>query len=138
MRNRCCARHGEKVNNGAPCSCGMNKLSRLIEPVVLLVIRDNPGIHGYELLARMQNFNLTDSEVDAGAIYRVLRQLENREMVVSHWDTSGVGPARRLYSLTSEGRGHLAEWAELLERRRSDIGQFLESYAKAGVHARVS
>jgi poly-beta-hydroxybutyrate-responsive repressor len=108
----------------------MGKLSRLIEPVVLLVIRDNPDIHGYQLMNEMNKLVMTDSELDPGAIYRTLRVLEDAGMVVSHWDTTTAGPARRCYRLTEEGLQHLDDWAKLIEKRRSEMERFLKVYKR--------
>ncbi|MGQ9454973.1 MAG: helix-turn-helix transcriptional regulator [Armatimonadota bacterium] len=125
MPRRYCPRHGIA---GIPCSCSMGKISRLIEPVVLLAIRNYPGIHGYQLLGEIKRLAMTDSELDAGAIYRTLRQLEEVGMVASYWDTSAGGPARRCYSLTQAGLQHLDDWAALIRKRRSEMDKFLEVY----------
>ncbi|MDH7602899.1 MAG: helix-turn-helix transcriptional regulator [Armatimonadota bacterium] len=106
----------------------MGKLSRLIEPVVLLAIRNNPDIHGYQLLQEIENLAMTDSEVEPGAVYRTLRQLEAAGMVTSRWDTTANGPARRCYRLTDEGLQHLDDWAALIEKRRSEMERFLKVY----------
>jgi poly-beta-hydroxybutyrate-responsive repressor len=106
----------------------MGKLSRLIEPVVILAIKEHPRVHGYELVHHAQKLAMTDSEIEAGAVYRALRQLENAGMVTSTWDTSGPGPARRRYSLTEEGETHLLEWAQLIEKRQQEMGRFLDEF----------
>lgn len=113
---------------GPPCSCSMGKLSRLIEPVVILALKQHPNTHGYDLIRHVGKLAMTDSEIEPGAVYRVLRQLENAGMVVSTWDTTGRGPARRCYSLTSEGEEHLNEWAVLIEKRRDEMDRFLHEY----------
>lgn len=113
---------------GPPCSCSMGKLSRLIEPVVILALKQHPHTHGYDLIRHVEKLAMTDSEIEPGALYRVLRQLENAGMVVSTWDTTGHGPARRCYSLTSEGERHLDEWAVLLQKRRDEMDRFLHEY----------
>jgi DNA-binding PadR family transcriptional regulator len=61
---------------------------------------------------------LTETQVDPGAVYRVLRQLEAEGAVVSAWDTSGGGPARRNYELTEMGRARLASWVTVIARGR--------------------
>lgn len=106
----------------------MGKLSRLIEPVVILVLKQHPNTHGYDLIRYVEKLAMTDSEIEPGAVYRVLRQLEDAGMVVSTWDTTGHGPARRCYSLTSEGEQHLDEWAVLIEKRRDEMDRFLREY----------
>ena len=106
----------------------MGKLSRLIEPVVILAIKQHPGVHGYDLAHHIQRLAMTDSEIEAGAVYRILRQLESAGMVTSTWDTVGPGPARRCYSLTKEGVTHLLEWAQLIEKRRQEMDRFLGEF----------
>lgn len=110
----------------------MGKLSRLIEPVVMLAIKQHPGTHGYDLISRVQDLAMTDSEIEPGAVYRMLRQLEDAEMVESQWDTSKPGPARRRYTLTKDGDEHLGEWSQLITHRREEMDRFLsEFYATA-------
>jgi poly-beta-hydroxybutyrate-responsive repressor len=106
----------------------MGKLSRLIEPVVILALKQHPNTHGYELIQHVQKLAMTDSEIEPGAVYRTLRQLEMAGMVVSRWDTTGPGPAKRCYSLTKEGEQHLIEWAQLIEKRRSEMDRFLQEF----------
>ena len=106
----------------------MGKLSRLIEPVVILAIKQHPNSHGYDLIQHVQKLAMTDSEIEPGAVYRMLRQLESAGMVVSTWDTSGHGPAKRCYSLTADGEEHLAEWAQLIEKRRQEMEGFLKEF----------
>jgi DNA-binding PadR family transcriptional regulator len=106
----------------------MGRLSRLIEPVVLLMIRNQPGIYGYDILAEADKLAMTDSEVDAGAVYRTLHTLEENGMVTSALDASKVGPTRRCYTLTQSGIEHLREWCELIDKRRREMEHFLEVY----------
>jgi poly-beta-hydroxybutyrate-responsive repressor len=106
----------------------MGKVSRLIEPVVILALKQHPGMHGYDLVRHVQDLAMTDSEIEPGAVYRMLRQLEDAGMVVSHWDTSGTGPARRCYSLTEAGELHLVDWAHVIERRRQEMERFLKVF----------
>ena len=106
----------------------MGKLSRLIEPVVILAIKQHPDTHGYDLIQHIQKLAMTDSEIEPGAVYRMLRQLEANGMAVSTWDTSGHGPAKRCYSLTANGEEHLVEWAQLIEKRCQEMDAFLREF----------
>jgi len=103
-----------------------SRLSRLIEPVVLYLLGTGAAAHGYDLLGEVNEMGLTDTQVDPGAIYRVLRQLEAEGAVVSDWDTSGGGPARRNYELTDLGRARLASWVNVIARRAEAMQQFAE------------
>ena len=98
-----------------PCSCEMGNLYRFAEPIVLLAIARLGSAHGYQLAQEAEGMAVTHAGLDGGVIYRTLRRLEAAGHVRSSWDTSGSGPARRIYVLTESGRGHLAEWAEVLK-----------------------
>ena len=80
-------------------------------------------VHGYELLDR-----LPEVEIDPGFLCRTLRATEEEGLVRSSWDTSGSGPARRVYSLTDESRTVLRAWAARIRRLRKKLDQFLSTY----------
>lgn len=100
------------------------RLSRLVEPSVLYLLGRGEAAHGYDLIAEVNELGLTDTPVDAGAIYRCLRGLEAEGAVVSTWDTSGGGPARRNYELTALGRARLQGWVQVISRRAKAMNEF--------------
>ena len=130
---RQCARH----RGGQPCSCAMGNLYRFIEPVVLYLLRTRGRTHGYDLAREMQEHALTDSAVDAGALYRTLRRLEEGGYVESTWDVSGVGPARRVYQLTPVGEEHLREWAVVLDHLAGSMHRFVADVNSVTAEART-
>jgi PadR family transcriptional regulator, regulatory protein PadR len=100
-------------------------MSRLIEPAVLYLIGAGVATHGYELLEEANKLGLTDTQVDPGAIYRVLRQLEADGAVSSAWDTTGRGPARRNYELTELGEARLSSWVSVISRLAGSMQKFV-------------
>ncbi len=82
------------------------------------------GAHGYTLAAALNEYGLTDSLVEPGALYRTLRRLEETGHVVSSWDLEGSGPARRHYTLTPTGEEHLCEWMAVMERLSLSLAGF--------------
>ena len=68
------------------------------------------------------------STVDSSVVYRVLREMEEREWVASTWDTDGSGPPRRVYRLTQEGDRALSAWAEDLREVREGLDRYLAAY----------
>ena len=120
MQRRICARHGVDY----PCSCGMGNLYRFVEPVVLLMLQKKGRSCGYDLCAELQEQALTDAEIDKGALYRTLRQLEKNGNVKSAWETGEGGPARRVYRITRQGAKHLEEWAVVLEHLSKSMTRF--------------
>ncbi len=62
--------------------------------------------YGYELINSIPNILpevSSQSSSVMGNYYRILRVLEMNGFINSEWDTSGNGPARRIYSITPEG-----------------------------------
>lgn len=96
-----------------------------LQPFLLLALEQWQS-HGYELIRRMSAFGF--EALDRGSVYRTLRQLERDGLVISGWDTSKDGPARRLYSLTDAGRTYLTMWASSLRAYQSMLDQFFQLY----------
>ena len=103
----------------------MGNLYRFVEPVVLLLLKQKGRSYGYDLAADLQEHALTDAEIEKGALYRTLRQLETNGNVKSAWETNGGGPARRVYRLTRQGERHLEEWAAVLEHLSKSMVRFV-------------
>jgi PadR family transcriptional regulator PadR len=121
LPSRVCRRHGRDY----PCTCAMGNLYRFVEPVVLLLLKKKGRSYGYDLSGDLQAHALTDAEIERGALYRTLRQLETNGNVVSEWDVEGSGPARRVYKLTAKGERHLDEWATVLEHVSKSMAGFV-------------
>ena len=113
-----CHRHGAEHG---PCACALGRLSRLVEPGVLFLVATGQATHGYDLIAQANELYLTDSAIDAAAVYRVLRDLDDQGCVESTWDTAGAGPARRVYHVTELGRQRLADWVSVMDRWSSNM-----------------
>ncbi len=88
----------------------------MMEATVLTCLLEGE-LHGYELVEKIEQTIGSYVCVDPGSTYRLLRDLENGEHLVSTWQPAQSGPARRIYSVTPSGRELLAEWAAFLERR---------------------
>jgi len=90
------------------------------------MLLQRPG-YGYELMERLAE-NEETPEADPGMLYRTLRNLEGDGLVRSMWDTTGTGPARRLYEVTPEGREYLHAWAVNIRQTRAQLDRFLAEY----------
>ena len=115
---------------GAPPWLVRARIERVVEPELLLLLRQRPA-HGYELLAGLGEL-LPGERVDLPHLYRILRALEAESLVRSEWHSDAPGPARRTYELTDEGRRLLDAWAAALERARDRIEAFLTRYREGG------
>jgi len=101
------------------------RVERFVEPLLLLLLRERP-LHGYELLERIPE--LGEGRVDIGNLYRLLRRLEDEDLVRSQWSADLPGPAKRTYELTADGRRLLDRWAEALREAQGTISKFLDRY----------
>ena len=110
-RGRHC--HGHGVSEKA-CTCGMGNLYRFAEPIVLLSIARLNEAYGYSIAQESEKLAVTHSGLDTAVVYRTLRHLESAGRIVSSWDTSGEGPARRVYRLTESGWHHITEWSGVI------------------------
>jgi PadR family transcriptional regulator, regulatory protein PadR len=85
-------------------------------------------MHGYELIERLPEVAGSDARVDVGNLYRLLRGLEEEDVVTSEWSAELPGPAKRTYELMDEGRAVLDRWAESLREAQGVLSSFLERY----------
>jgi PadR family transcriptional regulator len=92
---------------------------------ILLLLRDVSS-YGYDLMKALAGFGF--AMVNPGPLYRMLRQMEKDGLVQSTWDTSGQGPARRIYSITEAGEAYLRLWANSFGYYRRMMDRFFRLY----------
>lgn len=113
------------------CACSGRTVGKFTSPAALLAIAETGCRSGYDIAERLRTMALGgDSGPDTGGLYRTLRRMERMSLVTSEWDTSGGGPARRLYRLTNLGDRCLTRWAETLREHSSAIQAFIEDYVR--------
>lgn len=99
---------------------------------LLLLIGETPA-HGYDLLEQIGHLGLRN--VDPGGLYRTLRVMEKEGLVVSAWEHSSAGPARRTYRLTPEGVDWLHAWAGALRESHRYLSAYLGRYDRLSEQA---
>lgn len=117
--------HHDPAEDHGHCRCRGTQIQGFVRPRLLLQLSKKPA-HGYELLEVLESENLPTP--DPSTLYRTLRQFEEDGLVRSVWDTSGGGPARRVYELTDQGVDYLHAWAVNIRRIRRRLGKFLDEY----------
>lgn len=111
----------------ADCPCSGGTLDWLIQPAVLIVLAEGP-LHGYrigERLGEMATF--AARKPDISGVYRFLKSMERKQLVIGKSDVSGSGPARKCYHITASGRLCLQEWIRTLEDYREHITALLQT-----------
>jgi PadR family transcriptional regulator PadR len=98
----------------------------MAESALLLLLHQEPA-HGYTLLEGLGEFGL--GAMDPSAVYRMLRDMEDRGWVTSTWDEEQtLGPPRRVYRITDVGDEVLAAWIEDLDETREMLNRLVSRY----------
>ena len=113
------------------CPCVGGTLDKLVQPAIIAVLAEGP-IHGYRLAERLGAMpSFAGHKPDASGVYRLLKTMEGRGLVVFSWDQSRTGPAKRTYQITPEGQRCLGRWVQTLEDYRTRIASLLKTARKA-------
>jgi len=113
------------------CPCLGGTLDKLIQPAILAALSHGP-LHGYKLAERMSEMTgCCAGKPDLSGVYRFLKAMESRRLVVSSWDTPEKGHARRLFQITPEGETCLAKWSETLEAYQATLSALLQQVRDA-------
>ena len=116
------------------CPCAGGTLDRLVQPAILVVLMDGP-LHGYRVAERIGEMpSFACQKPDMSGVYRFLRTMERNGFVVSSWDVSDGGPAKKTYQITESGEGCLRKWIESLEDYRKGITDFLRLARRSTQH----
>ncbi len=108
------------------CCCGERDpaIRGYLIPCLLSVLGDAPS-HGYQLAETLRERRYLVVTPDPGVIYRHLRRMEQEGLVTSGFEP-GAGPARKVYTITEEGRACLEAWIGGLKQLRESLGTFLD------------
>ena len=114
----------------ADCPCKGGTLDRLIQPAILAILAEGP-LHGYRVADRLGEMaSFAGQKPDVSGVYRFLKSMERKELVVGSWDLSESGPARKCYQITPGGMRCLREWGKTLENHRKRISELLRAIRK--------
>lgn len=91
-----------------------------LESCLLVLLYSQEG-YGYSLMEGLKAFGFDTELMDISILYRALRNLEEMGLVVSSWSEESLGPQRRIYTITPQGKEALSEWMEALRQQRQEI-----------------
>lgn len=83
-------------------------LKGVLEGFVLGVIEAKKETYGYEIRDILRQYGLND--LSEGTLYPLYLRLEKNKMVKSELKESPLGPKRKYYSLTPQGKEALREF----------------------------
>jgi poly-beta-hydroxybutyrate-responsive repressor len=109
------------------CICPSGRTPRFLQASILLLI-NNASSYGYELMDKLREGKFLETQPDPGAVYRILRKLEDEKCIVSKWQMNKSGPAKKIYSVTFKGRKLLKEWVTSIQIKRNSLNRILKEY----------
>jgi DNA-binding PadR family transcriptional regulator len=117
--------HGEGGAAAGP------RVHGILQGWLLLFIAEGEN-WGYQLVRQLTEELPADMVPDRAVIYRLLRALEREGAVTSTLQSGSGGPARKIYSLTDEGRARLGAWYRTAESRIDVLRRFLDRISQIG------
>jgi len=116
------------------CPCSGGTLDRLVQPAILVILMDGP-LHGYRVAERIGEMpGFACQKPDMSGVYRFLKAMEGKGLLVSSWDVSDGGPAKRIYQITESGEACLRKWITTLEGYRKSITDLLRLARRSTRH----
>ncbi|MFD3513406.1 PadR family transcriptional regulator [Streptomyces sp. NPDC058657] len=91
---------------------------------ILLAVLEQGPLHGYAIIAAVQQRSEGALELRTGTIYPALQRLERLGLLASTWDSVGER-RRRCYELTDAGQRSLAEARSAWQEFTHAIGSVL-------------
>ena len=120
-----------KLDDSPACPCLGGTLDKMLHPAILVVLAGGP-LHGYQIAKKIGEMPLLRGQrPDVSGVYRFLKIMEQNGFVVSEWDTSEGGPAKKAYRITPAGQHCLRQWIDTLEGYRDGITHLLRAARKA-------
>jgi DNA-binding PadR family transcriptional regulator len=106
---------------------GSGKQERYVQASILIGLYSSPS-YGYQIISTIQSYGFIEGAPPPGMIYRHLRQMEGDNLVRSEWETQNAGAAKRIYTITEEGREVLELWIQLMKDKARKLNNFVGMY----------
>jgi transcriptional regulator len=89
-------------------------------------------LHGYAVLARIEQITRGALLVEQGALYPALYRLEHQGLLDTEWGTSDNNRRAKYYTLTAAGRKRLREETESWNRLATAMSAALKARSSEG------
>ena len=101
-------------------------LKGTLELLVLKALSLGPS-HGYRIQTWLEARATDDIGLEDSALYQALHRLEGKRLVSAEWGVTENNRRARVYTLTAEGRNHLAHETDTWERYVRWVGDVLSA-----------
>jgi len=99
----------------------------IIQLLILRVLHEKPS-HGYQIMNELKRITSENYVPEPGAVYTMLRRMEEIGFVASKWERERSKTDRRVYTLTDYGLRVLKEGLEMLKKRKQLMDGLIKFY----------
>ena len=85
-----------------------DSLQGSLDLMVLKILSRRPGLHGYAIMAAIQDMSGEVLRAEEGSLYPALHRMEEAGWIRAKWITKETGRRARMYELTTAGKKQLA------------------------------
>ena len=100
---------------------------RWMQFLILRIVYEKSS-YGYEIIKKIEEVSDGRHKIESGAMYTILRRMEQNEVVISSWKKSKDGPDKRMYKVTKKGKKYLKAWLETIIERKNMIDKMATFY----------
>ena len=102
-----------------------DSLQGSLDLLVLKILSRRPRLHGYAIMAAIQEISEDVLRVEEGSLYPALHRMEEADWIRAEWVTKDSGRRARIYELTATGRKQLAAEESRWQAVTSAVGRVL-------------
>jgi PadR family transcriptional regulator, regulatory protein PadR len=95
--------------------------------LVLKILSRRPGLHGYAIMAAIQDTSGEVLRAEEGSLYPALHRMEEAGWIRAKWITKDSGRRARIYDLTAAGKKQLAAEETRWEAVTSAVNRVLRT-----------
>lgn len=115
MENIADKKFQKEINSGTAALVLLATLNHSIEQM-----------YGYQITKQLEYGRDEIPMIKQGALYPVLRSLENSGLLTSLVEPSVSGPPRKYYQITDEGKDTLIRWTDIWNKTKIFVDSILE------------
>ncbi len=105
----------KEINSGTAALVLLATLNQSIEQM-----------YGYQIAKHLEEGRDEIPMIKQGALYPVLRSLENSGLLKSQVEASVSGPPRKYYEITDMGKNTLLRWSDIWVQTKSFVDSIIE------------
>jgi PadR family transcriptional regulator PadR len=94
--------------------------------LAILAVLERGRSYGYDIVKKLEEWNVTFLAFEQGTVYPLLKRLEKRQLLTSEWSMEETDKPKKYYTITGEGKAALGlmtqTWARLSDEMKSIIG----------------